>query len=119
MTVRRLDSILILEDEALVSMALEDLVRSMGARVVDVFAAASEALQALARGHYDCAILDILVRDGTSTPVADRLDEHGIPFLFSSGVDIDVIDPRHRARPLVPKPYEDATLRAHILQLIG
>ena len=119
MTGQRLDSILILEDEALVSLMLEDLVRGMGARVIDVFAAASEALHALSRAHYDRAILDVIVRDGTSNEVADTLAARGIPFLFSSGVGVDALEPQHRDRPLVPKPYEDATIRSHILDLVG
>ena len=107
-------TVLILEDEALVSLMLEDLVREMGARAIDVFAAASEALRAIAARRYDLAVLDIVVRDGVCTPVADALDEQGIPFIFSSAIGSDALEPRHRHRPLVTKPFEDAVLRGHL-----
>ena len=118
MTDLRPNSVLILEDEALVSLMLEDLVREMGVRVIDVFAAASEALRAIADRPYDLAVLDIVVRDGMSTAVADALDERGIPFLFSSAVGADALEPRHRDRPLVTKPFEDSVLRCHLAALL-
>lgn len=118
MTDPRPNSVLILEDEALVSLMLEDLVREMGVRVIDVFAAASEALRAIAARPYDLAVLDIVVRDGMSTAVADALDERGIPFLFSSASGPDALEPRHRDRPLVTKPFEDSVLRGHLAALL-
>jgi len=111
-------SVLILEDEALVSLMLEDLVREMGARVIDVFAAASDALRAIASRPYDLAVLDVVVRDGMCTSVADALDKRGIPFLFSSAVGADALEPRHRDRPLVTKPFEDSVLRGHLAALL-
>lgn len=118
MTGSRPKSVLILEDEALLSLALEDLVREMGTCVIDVFAAASEALRAIARRHYDLAVLDIVVRDGVCTDVADALTERGVPFIFSSAVGPDALEPRHRHRPLIAKPFEDSVLRRHLAALL-
>ncbi|MGN6158716.1 MAG: response regulator [Devosia sp.] len=112
------NSVLIVEDEGLVCLMLEDMMRDMGARVVDVFAAAGDALAALKARHYDCAILDILVRDGTSEPVADALAERGIPFLFSSGVDLDVLPARYHGQRLISKPFEDSVLAAQLSELL-
>jgi CheY-like chemotaxis protein len=114
----RPNSVLILEDEALVSLMLEELVREMGGRVIDVFGAASEALRAIAAQHYDLAVLDVVVRDGMSTAVADALDERGIPFLFSSAMGPEDLEARHRDRPLVTKPFEDTVLRSHLAALL-
>jgi CheY-like chemotaxis protein len=111
-------SVLILEDEALVSLMLEDLVREMGARVIDVFGAASEALRAVATRKYDLAVLDIVVRDGTCTEVADALEQRGIPFIFSSAVGPDALEARHRDRPLVTKPFEDSVLRSQLAAVL-
>jgi DNA-binding response OmpR family regulator len=118
MTIPRLNSVLIVEDEGLVCLMLEDLLHDMGALVIDVFATAGDALAALRAAHYDCAILDIIVRDGTSEPVADALAERDIPFLFSSGVDLDVLPPRHQGRRLISKPFDDSTLAAQISDLL-
>jgi DNA-binding response OmpR family regulator len=119
MTLLSPKSVLILEDEGLVGLMIEQLVQDMGAGMIDVFSAAKEALAALTEKTYDCAVLDVLVRDGTSMPVADALDERGIPFLFSSAVGAEVLHPRHRERPLLAKPFDDDTLKAQILSLIG
>ncbi|HVY52516.1 MAG TPA: response regulator [Devosia sp.] len=113
------DSVLILEDEGLVSILLEEIVRDMGARVVDVFATAREALKALASASYDCAILDVLVRDGSSMQVADALVERRIPFIFSSGVGIDAVDARHQCHRLISKPFDDEVLRRHLCELLA
>ena len=110
-------SVLILEDEAMLSLMLEDVVRGMGARVVHAFAAAADALQALADGHYDFAILDVLVRDGTSAAVADALATREIPFIFSTAVDPEALEPRHRDRTVLIKPYEEDVLHASIIDL--
>jgi CheY-like chemotaxis protein len=112
-------SVLIAEDEGLVSLMLEDMVRDLGARSVDVFAGVAEAIEAAASTHYDFAILDVILRDGTSSGVADLLDERGVPFLFASAVGADALDERHRSRRLISKPFEEEELKAHILGLLG
>jgi DNA-binding response OmpR family regulator len=118
-TTSRLERVLILEDEAMVSLMMEDLLRGMGAQAVDVFAAAADAMRALSSGWYDCAVLDVLLRDGTSSAVADELPRRGIPFMFSSAVGAEFLEPRHRSRPLLAKPFDDSALRARVLQLLG
>lgn len=119
MTILSPKSVLILEDEGLVGLMLEQVVRDMGAGMIDVFSATTEALAALTEKTYDCAVLDVLVRDGTSMPVADALDQRGIPFLFSSAAGAEVLAPRFRDRPLIEKPFDDDTFKARILSLIG
>jgi CheY-like chemotaxis protein len=116
---QRPHSVLIVEDEGLVSLMLEDILREMGACKVDVFASASEALAAAGSRDYDCAVLDVIVRDGMCTRVADVLEQRGIPFIFSSGVGIDALEPRHRTRSLISKPFDDASLKNHILSLLA
>jgi len=119
MTARHPGSVLILEDEALVALLLEDLVRDMGAHTIDVFAAAGDALAALATREYDCAVLDLFVRDGSSLPVADALAARDIPFLFSSAADTEALASRHRSRAFLAKPFDDAAARARILDLMS
>lgn len=119
MSMPRPHAVLIVEDEGLISIMLEDLVREMGARAIDVFSSAAEALAALAHRTYDCAILDVVVRDGTSMPVADALAERGIPFLFSSGVGPEELDPRHRDKRLIAKPFEDGLVKSHLMEILG
>lgn len=119
MSMPRPDAVLIVEDEGLISIMLEELVREMGARAIDVFSSNADALAALASRTYDCAILDVVVRDGTSMPVADALAERGIPFLFSSGVGPEALEPRHRGRRLISKPFEDGLVKTQLVEIMN
>ena len=110
-----IQSILIVEDEMIVAMLMEELVRELGVRDVYVFTTASSALEALAEKSIDLAILDMQVRDGTTTAVADVLAEKGIPFVFSSGSDASALPPRHADRPMISKPFLDDDLKLVIL----
>jgi CheY-like chemotaxis protein len=118
MTTHLPSSVLVLEDEGLVALMLEDLLREMGARAVDCFAAAADALKAATTGHYDCAVLDVIVRDGTSARVADVLHERGIPFVFSSGVGREALELRHQSASLITKPFDDTAFKTHIAAML-
>lgn len=100
-------SVLIVEDEMIVAMLMEDLVRQLGVRDVHLAADSASALDIVRTKQVDCAILDLRLRDGTSMAVADALAEQGIPFLFSTGSDPGALDPRHAARPMISKPFLD------------
>ena len=67
----------------------------------------------------DAALLDInLGRGETVYPVADRLNELGIPYLFATG-DVRVIDdPAHRARPRLNKPVSRGDLLRALRKLL-
>jgi CheY-like chemotaxis protein len=116
---RHLGSVLIVEDEGLVAMMLEDLVRDMGARDVHVFADVQSARDAARTEPYSCAILDLLVRDGTTGELADILAGRDIPFIFSTGSEMSSLQERHRSRPIVIKPFADDVLRGHIRDLLA
>jgi DNA-binding response OmpR family regulator len=113
------NAILIVEDEALVALAIEDVVRELGAEQVHICADVSSALEAASTGRFDCAILDVVLRDGTSVAVADQLESRGIPLLFSSGSGDSRLPERHRKHPLLSKPFADDVLKATIRTILG
>lgn len=115
----RPNAVLIAEDEGIVSLMLEDVIREMGASAVDVFGEVAEALGAAATRHYDLAILDVMLRDGAVTPLADLLDSKGVPFLFSTAIGSEALEPRHRSRPILAKPFEDEVFKARIRDLLA
>ena len=69
----------------------------------------------VASKQIDLAVLDMKVRDGTTTAVADALADRGIPFIFSSGSDVGAFPKRHIDRPMVSKPFLDDDLKLVIL----
>lgn len=98
-------SVLIVEDEGLIAMVMEDLVRELGITDIHLCSDAASALALARTVDIDCAVLDLWVRDGSSIEVADILAERGIPFVFSTGSTADAVEERHAHRPILGKPF--------------
>src|SRR3954454_15553547 len=77
--------ILVLEDEALIAMDLERIVRRAGCEVLGPVGRAEEALRLAAEGRPDAAILDVRLRDSDCFTVADALARRRVPFVFVTG----------------------------------
>lgn len=75
---------LLLEDEPLIALDLERMLGSAGFDVTTVISC-EEATDWLAICRLDIVIVDILLRDGPSDQVVERLISDGIPFIVHSG----------------------------------
>src|SRR2546429_4969360 len=75
-------SILLVEDEFLLAMQLEELLRSRGGSVRGPYRTLYEATEAARRDDFDFAILAINLNGTLVYPLADDLLARGIPFLF-------------------------------------
>ncbi len=96
--------VLVAEDEPLVTMLLEDLLGSVGYRVL-IATRVEEALAMLTEHPVDAAILDIRLGPNSSFPVADECQRREIPFLFSSGHGAEALPARFQNARLLLKPY--------------
>lgn len=102
----RPQQILIVEDEPLIAMMLEDFLDALGKGVAGTVDTVAAALDRIAAGGVDAAIVDINLRGGEmSWAIADALDAADIPFLFATGGTDDAIVERHRDRPVLTKPF--------------
>ena len=109
---------LILDDEALVAMLLADFLDALDWTDVESAVSVEEAMAVLDHRSVRFAILDCnLGGAARSWAVADRLEDDGVPFLFSSGLSRDQLPPRHADRPMLAKPYTLASLSAAIAEL--
>src|SRR5271155_2223369 len=90
--------ILVVEDEMMVAMMLEDMLTDLGCEVIKAGRVA-KAFQLIATGGIDCAILDINVAGEPVYPVAQELEELGIPFIFSSGYGAGGLAAKYSDRP--------------------
>ena len=77
--------VLVAEDEAIVAMLIEDMLKELGADVVGPVKTVDEAMGALRDDAIDVAMLDVNLRGGRAYAVASELHRRSIPFVFVSG----------------------------------
>src|SRR3954451_23377646 len=70
---------LVVEDQALIGMALEASLEDAGFRIADPFGRAEEATAWLGRHTPDIALLDLVLGDGPCTRLATTLRERQVP----------------------------------------
>jgi len=106
------------EDELVIALMIEELVRELGYTVSSVAPTVAMARLQIAQRKFDAVLLDVQL-DGASHPeTADVLLEAGIPFAFVTGYDY-VLEPRHDGVPLLEKPFRSVQLRMLLEQLVG
>ena len=104
-----LGRVLVVEDEALILIDVEQTLADTGVATVLSAVTADDALAIIDAAPLDAAVLDLhLGRDGWSYDIARRLQEKGVPFVFSSG-SVSVADGFHDV-PLVTKPFSSEQL---------
>ena len=109
--------ILVVEDEALIAMMLEDVLKQSGAIVLGPVGTAAEALTLIEQSSLDCAILDYKLVDGSSLCVADALVKLDVPFVFASGCHasaMNSINSRYPNAPVLEKAFDSVELLATI-----
>ncbi|HEX7874747.1 MAG TPA: response regulator [Sphingobium sp.] len=98
--------ILIAEDEAMISMMVEDFLEQLGYELSGACATGADCLDVLASGaRIDGALLDCNLSDGPVWPVARQLKERGIPFVFASGDNGHGVPADLVGAPVLGKPY--------------
>jgi CheY-like chemotaxis protein len=104
--------IMVVEDEALVAMALRDSLDELGFSVVGPFSRISEAMIALRNTHIDAAVLDVNLGGELVYPLADVLTADHVPFVFITGYGPDEIERRYASIPILQKPIEADALKS-------
>ena len=110
-------SVLLVEDQSLIALDTEDILRRLGAKDVRLSPDAPHAVSTLQSFRPDTAILDFNLGDTTSEAVADQLVAMGVPFAFATGDGDSVMIPRHlRSVPVVRKPASVASVSAQLAE---
>ena len=110
--------ILIVEDEAAISLLLEDMLLDFGCEVVGPAGRLAAALDLAASETFDLAILDVNVAGESIYPVAEALEQRNVPFVFSTGYGSAGIKDVYRDRPVVQKPFAQSDLRQRLLSAL-
>jgi len=114
-------SVLIIEDEPLISMQLEDLVRSLGHDICGTAATRSQAQQVVAANRPGLVLADIQLADGSSglDAVDDILAIDSVPVIFITAYPERLLTgDRPEPTYLVTKPFQEDTVRAAISQAL-
>ncbi len=101
--------ILVVDDEPVLAYSLVSMLEQAGFAVVGPAATVDQALGLIAAEGCDAAILDFLLRDDNSAPVAEMLRRLGKPFLVLSGV-VDQLPAGYSCCKVLSKP-----IRADVL----
>jgi PAS domain S-box-containing protein len=104
--------LMIVEDEALVAMALRDTLDDLGFSIVGPFSRISEAMIALRSNHIDAAVLDVNLGGELIYPLADVLTAARVPFVFITGYSAEEIERRYAHVPILQKPIEADALKS-------
>jgi PAS domain S-box-containing protein len=104
--------VMIVEDEALVAMALREALDDLGFDVIGPYSRISEAMVALRNNHIDAAVLDVNLGGEFIYPLADVLAAGHVPFVFITGYGAEEIEERYVSVPVLQKPIEPGALQA-------
>jgi CheY-like chemotaxis protein len=108
--------ILVVEDEAAISLLLEDMLLDFGCEVVGPAARLASALELAANEALDLAILDVNLAGEPIYPVAEALHNRSVPFVFSTGYGSAGIKDLYRDRPVLQKPFAQHDLKQKLLK---
>ena len=114
-------SVLIIEDEPLISMQLEDLVTSLGHEICGTAATRTQAQEVVAQRTPGLVLADIQLADGSSglDAVDDILALDSVPVIFITAYPERLLTgDRPEPTYLVTKPFKEATVRTAISQAL-
>lgn len=112
--------VLVVEDEFVIALDMEQMLRALGADAIDLATSLPDALAAIARAPPDLAILDLKLRTETTVPIAEALQLRAIPLIFATGYgDLGALPASLRGAPLLRKPVSLAALAGMLRQLRG
>jgi DNA-directed RNA polymerase specialized sigma24 family protein len=113
--------IMIIEDEPLIAMDIEQLVESLGHKVVSVARTHKEAVNMFANSQPKMILADIQLADGSSgiDAVNDILNTHSVPVIFITAFPERLLT-GDRPEPtfLVTKPFNPDMVKALISQAL-
>jgi len=98
--------VLVVEDEYYLADDLANALKGAGAEVLGPAGTLEEAHRYVKGERFDCAILDMNLSGDMAFPIADRLQEAGIPFVIATGYNSASLPERLADVPRVEKPSD-------------
>ncbi len=102
--------VLVVEDNYAMGERVASLIQEAGAAICGPFPTIGKALPLALNENLSGAILDVMVRDGTSVSIAEALRRRQVPFVVVSGYGRAVVPHGMRRAPFLAKPIVDCDL---------
>ncbi len=113
-------SILVAEDEFLLAMQVEALLRGAGWSVIGPASTLASAMELARSAACDGAVLDVNLRGERIDEAAAILAGRGIPFLFTTGYGRDAIPAACRdSAVVIAKPFNERDLVQAVKDLLA
>lgn len=104
--------VLIVEDNFIIGLDTEMILRDLGVLSVRLAADASSALRAIDAQLPDFALIDVDLGNSSGYEVATVLAQRSVPFAFATGyAELQAPPPELRGAPTIAKPYSIDSLR--------
>lgn len=111
--------ILVVEDEYFIANDLSRELDRQGARVVGPVPSLADGLDLARHEPLDGAILDVNLAGEMSYPIAELLDERGVPFLFATGYADRTLPNAYRCVTRIEKPFNVEAVLVVLAGLVG
>lgn len=109
--------VLIVEDEAVIAMALEMFLEELGAQVVATAGNVQDALQKATSEDFDLAFLDINLNGQKAHVLPGVLEGRHKPFAFVTGYGEQGVLGAHADAPVVAKPFSRGAISKALEEL--
>jgi CheY-like chemotaxis protein len=111
--------VLMVEDEPIVAISLEEMIRAMGADAVAWASDLPQALHLATEERFELAVLDINLKGQMSYPVVNELTARATPVVLATGYSREQLPNNLRSAPLLRKPYTEAQLATAITAVMS
>ncbi len=118
MTSAEAKRLLVVEDDPVIAMLMEDILRDLGHEVF-VNLTLAHALLEIDTHEVDAVLLDMHLRGESARPMVLALIERKLPFAVLSGSDQSALQQEFPQVRLLPKPFGKAQLERTVRELLN
>ena len=109
--------VLVVEDEAVILLAMEQLLAHHGCKLVGPAYDVAGALALVDTRKIDCGVLDVRLGDEMAYEVAEALKARGVPIIFVTGYSH--VDDRFSDVPVVRKPFKSTDIENALVETLA
>jgi CheY-like chemotaxis protein len=110
--------VLVVEDEAILSLTLQDMLVDLGCVIAGTAARLEAALHMLNDTTFDVALLDVNLNGQRVDPLAQAISARGTPIIFVTGYGQAGIS-AGMSGLVMEKPYDEARLEQVLARALG